>query len=138
MQELIHDPGYYFAVLPTLESKNKILAWGKENPQVKLVDDFHITVLYSRKTIWCKPVDGINIVNPHGFEVFDGNYFVLKFIAPSLVVRHQYLIDNGGTHDFPTYMPHMTLSIGHEVDINKLTPFTSQLIFDKEYKNRLN
>lgn len=94
------------------------------------VDEYHCTALHSHT-----PVEGIDLVRevewvgkPVGFDIFEAhimgfptNCLVLRFDSRELNDRHAALVKAGGTHDFPEYLSHITLSydIG-EYDIGAL------------------
>lgn len=90
-------------------------------PNILPFSDWHITVLYSRKAL--SKVDEVRMgedsleewkCHPIGFDIYPykGNKcaLVLKLDAPNIVALHDELISKGGTHDYPSYNPHVTIS----------------------------
>lgn len=114
--------GTYVSCLYTRKTEDKLSLWcsrnGVTNPLPS--NNFHTTLLYSRNKLralydplWmenCK-------VKVTGFDLFPsdkGEEFgslVLLLNAPELVGYHNYLVTGcGGTHDFPDYTPHVTVT----------------------------
>ena len=101
-------------------------------PGALLAEDLHTTILYSRATISSanQLVDQVELIGktfkPLKLEVFDGksdagNPLVLIIDAPTLVTLHELLIANGGTHDYPEYKPHVTLThLARTIDLSTL------------------
>jgi len=128
-------------------SQKELYEWAKSNlgldeSQLTPADKYHITVLYSKKTV---PEDRqINdkvtlLAHPKHFKLFksDGNdCLVLELDSPELPKYHQRLIDAGGTHDFPNYIPHVTLAYKVEpnFDLTKLK-LPNFLLYIKEIKS---
>lgn len=77
-------------------------------------EKFHTTVLYSRNPVEVVPLDKVHeatIKYIDCWEQRNGKYAVVaKLKCESLEERHDDLISIGGTHDFPSYQPHITLS----------------------------
>lgn len=92
-------------------------ALGIKNPLSS--DKFHVTVLYSRNKIDVTPLDYVFQALPIEMESWQGedgkHACVLKLNCPELSQRHNILIHQGGTHDYPDYQVHLTLSYDHEV-----------------------
>ncbi|AUR86057.1 RNA ligase/cyclic nucleotide phosphodiesterase [Vibrio phage 1.081.O._10N.286.52.C2] len=82
---------------------------------------FHATILYSRKQLDVPATDNtyqakVNYVDC--WKTQDGKYAVVaKLSCDALSERHDDLISAGGTHDYPDYSPHVTLSYD-----DKITP----------------
>ena len=102
-------------------------------------DDFHATVLFSRTVVDVIPTDKVHTGVVKYIDVFEqqnGKYAVVaKLDCPTLEERHYDLRSIGGTHDFPTYQPHVTLSYDDYV-----TPMevTASLTLIDEYVEPLN
>lgn len=115
-------------------------------PNAPRPDQFHTTVLYSRKH--CpnyKPIGQLSsplVGTTTGLEVWktqDGkNALVVKYNCPALVDRHKKLMkDHEATYDYPEYKVHVTLSydIG-DIDYKKLPDIKKaipQITIVKEY-----
>ncbi|MDB5177499.1 MAG: hypothetical protein JWN75_1167 [Candidatus Saccharibacteria bacterium] len=103
-----------------------ILAWAKAAGFTDLLeaDDLHVTILYSKGAVdWMKmgvddwgSDDGSVKVAPGGprvvqlFGAAPAQVAVLTFLSSRLMWRHEELIRNGGTHDYPDFAPHITFS----------------------------
>jgi hypothetical protein len=108
--------------------------WVKEQDfgsNIKLLnkDDYHCTILYSRKFIpkefeindydkhFCKPKE---------FKIFQfGKQWCLVLVieCKELNEIHKNLIKAGGTHDYDEFIPHVTLCLfdnKNDIDISKL------------------
>ncbi len=77
-------------------------------------EKFHVTTLYSRKQIDVPTVDTVFVAKVTYIDCWktQGGKFavVAKLVCPELTERHDDLISIGGTHDYPDYSPHVTLS----------------------------
>lgn len=82
-------------------------------------DKFHVTVLFSRKHIDVPVVDttfSASVIRVECWKTGDGKSAVVaKLDCKGLVSRHEDLISIGGTHDYPDYSPHVTLSYDDKV-----------------------
>jgi len=124
-----------------------LIAWAKSQGFTSTLpaDDMHVTVLYSRAPVdpmkmgrdWNEDEKGQIAVRPGGprtLEKFDGGAVVFRFAAPSLEWRHREMVEAGGSHDFPDYAPHVTLTYDapEAVDVAALKPFNGKLVFGPE------
>lgn len=110
-------------------------------PNAVRPDKLHSTLLYSRV-----PMDGYVpagnyyfplVARPNSLAIWesknsDGTVskcLVVILSCPHLVERHRFLMEeHNGSFDFPTYVPHVTLSYDvHDLDINTL-PFFDELV----------
>ncbi len=124
-----------------------LIAWAKDNGFATTLpaSDMHVTVLYSRSPVdpmkmsrdWREDEKGQIIVRPGGPRVIEKlgeNAVVLRFACPDLDWRHKDMIEAGGSHDWPEYQPHVTISYtapeGLELDV--LKPFNGVLRFGPE------
>lgn len=93
-------------------------------------DDYHCTVIYSKKYLPNMKAQGKLdddiVANPKDFDLFgeDKDSLVLKLDAPDLVKRHKDLMkEHGATYDFDEYIPHVTLSYdAPDFDLDDLDP----------------
>jgi hypothetical protein len=124
--------GTYVAVTPSDETLKNLIDWSSEEGFV-LDPNPHITILYSRRAIVVKPESfAKHLVKPIGFTALDGADIVLKVQAPSIQLRHEVLRQMGGTHDYPTFFPHLTLKAkAGQLRTPKLMSF--DMIFTNEY-----
>lgn len=117
------------------------------------IAEYHSTVVYSRKPLKnisaIRDLDPVWIAKSIGFDIFDTNVtgiitkcLVLKINCLEIMERHIYFREvEGASHDFPTYIPHITLSydIG-DYDISKLQNIDfilPHLIIAQEYSEEL-
>jgi hypothetical protein len=81
--------------------------------------DFHTTILYSRKNIDVPVVEGSFASIGYYVDTWETksgeSVVVLKLRSERLTQRHEDLISIGGTHDYPDYSPHITLSYNDTV-----------------------
>ena len=128
--------GTYVAVLPTDSTFALLRAWADEH-SVELDDDLHVTLLYSRKPVHVVPCLDEFVATGDCFDIF-GDALVLKLNCPTLKARHEQLIAQGGTHDYPMYNPHLTIQAkfcsGQKIEDLPLPP---GLIFGREYSEPL-
>lgn len=115
------EPGTYVAGYFSEESQDKIYALAKklEIPNLVPKDKYHVTIIFSKKTI---PYKGLNklkdawIVEVEKFHVFPTQSgkkcLVLKLDAPDLIHQHNKIMKKykEATYDFDEYIPHTTLS----------------------------
>lgn len=127
--------GTYVAVLPTESTLALLQAWAAEN-KFELADDLHVTVLYSRTVMNVVPCQDEFVATGVNLEVL-GGCLVLKLECPALMKRHEQLIAQGGTHDFPSYIPHMTLQKETSVNPKDVPMPMFGLILGHEYSEPL-
>ena len=124
-----------------------LIAWAKENGFTSTLPagDMHVTVLYSRAAVdpmkmgrdWSENEKGQIVVRPGGPRVIERlgeNAVVMRFASPDLEWRHKAMVEAGGSHDWPEYAPHVTLSYEEpgDVDLEALKPFNGELRFGPE------
>lgn len=124
-----------------------LVAWAKSNGFTTALpaSDMHVTVLYSRTAVdpmklgrdWREDEQGQIIVRPGGpraIERLGENAVVLSFACPDLVWRHNEMVEAGGSHDYPEYQPHVTLTYEapDSLDLDAVEPFGGKLIFGPE------
>jgi 2'-5' RNA ligase len=127
--------GTYVSCDYTPASVKLLAEWCEENaiPEPLGKRHYHTTVLYSRSDVPTaqKILDFITKdieLSAIGFKLFDSMdnpesaALVLEFEAPQLVALHNLLVANGGTHDYPDYTPHLTVSYKASKDLD-LTQF---------------
>lgn len=124
-----------------------LIAWAKANgfTTTLAADDMHVTVLYSRTPVdpmkmgesWSGDDKGRITVKPGGpraIERLGESAVVLLFASWELESRHRSMIEAGGSHDFDSYQPHVTLTYEapDDLDLEALKPFTGALEFGPE------
>ena len=100
--------GTYIAIKPTDTTLSNLAQWAK-NAGIELDDDLHVTLLYSRREISPKLYDGKYVVRPKKIQSLGPASVVLTLDANCLIERHEEFISMGATHDFESYIPHLTL-----------------------------
>ena len=124
-----------------------VIAWAKAQgfESTLPADDMHVTVLYSRTPVdplemgetWSSEEDGGLIIKsggPRALERFNEGAVVLQFASWSLESRHREMIERGASHDWPEYLPHITLtySAPEDMEIEKIVPYSGALRFGPE------
>lgn len=124
-----------------------LIAWAKDNGIATTLpaEDMHVTVLYSRTAVdpmamgetWGSEPDGGLIVKaggPRAIERFGEGALVLQFASWSLVSRHNDMVRAGASHDWPEYLPHVTIThtAPDSIDLETIKPFTGELRFGPE------
>lgn len=124
-----------------LINKKEFFAWAKSQGFTNVVDDPHVTVLYSRT-----PVDWIAMgedysarieISPGGPRVVeplgDKGAIVLHFASTDLRWRHERMVEAGASHDYDEYQCHVTISYAPgDVDLESVEPYRGELIFGPE------
>lgn len=106
-------------------------------------DDLHVTVMYSKRPVnwfamgdWCGtsgelvvPAGGPRLVERMGTE----GAVALIFGSADLQYRHRQMRDAGASWDYPSYLPHVTISYdARGVDLAKVQPYQGMLVFGPE------
>lgn len=110
-------------------------------------DDLHVTIAYSKRPVdwmkagddWTPGDDGKYTVQPGGARIVeklgDKGAVVLLFASSSLSWRHESILRQAdGTHDFPEYQPHVTITYEApaDLDLRTVEPFRGKLEFGPE------
>jgi len=118
-------------------NKGAITAWAKSQGFKEVVDDLHVTIVHSRTPLdWMKVGSSWEdtMVLPAGgpriMETF-GESKVLLFSAQQLQWRHREAIEQGASHDFPEYQPHITIS-KESIDLSKVQAYTGPIMLGPE------
>jgi phage gp29-like protein len=128
-----------------LQNVAEFKKWAKGQGFSNIVDDLHVTVLYSRTPVdwfslgesWGNDQNGRLTVAPGGprtvLALGDKGAVVLRFASSDLSWRHESMIEKGASHDFDEYAPHVTITYdGSGVDLDKVEPYTGELVFGPE------
>lgn len=128
--------GTYAAVRPTPETLERLADWAEDNG-LKLEDDLHVTLLYSRvvKIVEVKPT--IYSAIPLSATPLGTAALVVHLFCPELSGRHTELIAQGHTHDYPNFDCHMTLIKKHSGVLPKGLTKLPTLQFSGEYAESL-
>ena len=125
----------------------ELIAWAKANgfKSTLAADDMHVTVLYSRTPVdpmkmgenWSGDENGHVRVKPGGpraIERLGPSAVVLLFASDDIQYRHMRMVEAGGSHDFESYQPHVTISfdVPDDFDLDALKPYTGPLEFGPE------
>ena len=127
-----------------LLNASEVLDWARSQGFTTTIapDDLHVTQAYSKRPVnWFAmgqfgSSTGELIVAPGGPRLIDrlgDNAVALLFQSPDLQWRHREMRDAGASWDYPSYLPHVTLSYeAGEVDLSKVQPYQGRLIFGPE------
>ncbi|HEL5053092.1 TPA: DUF1073 domain-containing protein [Stenotrophomonas maltophilia] len=123
---------------------DEIAAWAKEQGIGELQDDLHVTVAYSRQAFdWIKAGNANEWSNggkdelvipeggPRAVEPLGGMSAVILFASAQLCWRHESIIRAGGSHDYPDYTPHISLTKA-TVDLSKVEPYRGRIVLGPE------
>ncbi|HEL3748633.1 TPA: DUF1073 domain-containing protein [Stenotrophomonas maltophilia] len=123
---------------------DEIVAWAKEQGIGELQDDLHVTVAYSRQAFdWIKAGNANEWSNggkdelvipeggPRAVEPLGGMSAVILFASAQLCWRHESIIRAGGSHDYPDYTPHISLTKA-TVDLSKVEPYRGRIVLGPE------
>lgn len=127
--------GTYAAVLPTPGTLALVQDWADKN-KIVLDDNLHVTLLFSRKPLCITCSNDEYVATGVGFSKL-GDALVLKLDCPAIVARHDQFIAQGGTHDFPEFIPHMTIQAKSELKPEDVPMMDFGLIFNNEYSEPL-
>lgn len=131
-----HDNGTFGMLKLSDESANELKNWcDKHNIDCIDPDDLHCTVLYSKK-----PVPELSKLNDKEVDVLGkikgweklGDALVLELDAPKAAKIHDFMINHGGTSDYPEYIAHTSVmyDVPDDIELPKSLP-NFDLIFDK-------
>lgn len=127
-----------------------VLSWAKEQGFTSLIeaDDLHVTVAYSKRPVNWFAIDNFGsfreefTVPPGGPRLVErmgkGEAVALCFQSPDLQWRHKEMTEAGASWDYPSYIPHLTLSYNAgAVDLAKVQPYRGRLIFGPEIYEKI-
>lgn len=122
----------------------EIEAWAREQGIPDLVDDLHVTVVYSRQRFdwitagnareWSEEgKDTLTIAEggPRAIEPLGGMSAVILFASSQLSWRHEEIVRAGASHDFPDYTPHISLT-KTPVDLSRVEPYRGRIVLGPE------
>jgi len=144
--------GTYAGVRFDEQTQNILFQYAIDNkiPNPVSKEDYHTTLLYSRK--YLPNYKGAGKIDMYGtpakLEIWKNSnaliktsVLVLRFESSELSKRHNFLMgEHHATYDFPTYIPHITLSYNvGDLDISTLpkVPLT-EIHMVEEYSSDLN
>lgn len=122
-----------------LQNVEAFTAWAQAQGFVDIVDDPHVTVLYSKEEVDWDDVgdtDTGTLVVPAGGkrtieELGDEGAIVLRFASAALSQRHDEFVDDGASHDYDDYLPHVTITLSGVIPAGA-EPYDGELIFGPE------
>jgi hypothetical protein len=117
-----HAHGTIALLKPRKLHAKSIKAWCQENNLPCIPEhDLHCTVLYSRKPVpHLEALNGKEITatgRVKGWKKL-GTALVLELESPKATAMHRYMREQGGSHDFPSFIAHTTVC--YEWDNNDL------------------
>lgn len=117
--------GTYAAYLVDAKSAKALAAWAKSH-NIEIVDDLHVTTVYSRVPLPAyKPAEYATSAMPTGIMVMDDDSLALTFEGKTIgegdnamwvggsyefCWRHEDAARLGATWDYPEYIPHLTVA----------------------------
>ena len=119
-EPVTHNHGTISKLGLSKRSANQLKNWCYNN-DIPCIDgkELHCTLLFSRKPVekLCR-FDGSRILVRAGIKGWKklGTALTLSLDAPHAEHIHRLMIEQGGTHDFPDYIAHTTVSYGWESD----------------------
>lgn len=140
----VETPGTLYVHRPLANAADLHLwAKGAGIPNLVPPEEMHVTQVYSRTA-----VPGLNVlgdtINASGgprklAPLGDKGAVVLHFESQELQDRHAEAMAMGGSHDFPKFLPHVTLSYdAGGVDLAAITAPTFPLLFGPEVHRPIN
>ena len=131
LREIAEDRITYTAVLPLGATAALLRQWASEN-KLTLDDNPHVTVLYSRNPLTVPHNFAEHFATPIGFDIL-GKKLVVLLKAPTISARHNKLIKMGGSHDFESFLVHITITDALGVDLTKIKLPNFTMVFGSEY-----
>jgi hypothetical protein len=111
-------------------------------PNLEPAAELHVTVLFSKTPVdWFALSDGFGfddklVVPEGGPRKVDrlGDAIVLRFASDPLQWSHRRKVELGGSHDFPEYLPHVTIGRDPDgtFDLEAVEPYVGELRFGPE------
>jgi hypothetical protein len=129
-----------------LVNARALLAWAKAQgiPNLVPAKELHVTCLYSKRPVdWFDLAGGwsweggvkVAAGGPRKVELLgdENSALVLRFASSELEWQHREKIEKGASHDYPEYLPHVTLSYDASgFDLDSVEPYNGELIFGPE------
>lgn len=118
---------------------DEIIAWYRDQGCTLMVapEDMHVTVLYSKKPVdWDTMGDSSDRLSVNGDArsvgpLGDEGAVVMHIESDALSARHDELVSKGGSHDYDSYNPHITLSYKGE-GYETANPFPGRIVLGPE------
>ena len=103
-------------------------------------DAMHVTITYSRTPVdwmkmgetWSGDDDGEISIKAGGARIMeafgpDRDTAVLSFVSSNLSWRHEDMVRNGASWDWPEYQPHVTIAYAFSGDIEAIEPWRGEI-----------
>lgn len=134
--QVLHPHGTIVTLIPSKTSAASISGWCKDNGiSCMSPEKLHCTVLFSRKPVESlleidKKQVGIK-TQVKGWKKL-GNVLTLELAAPMISKIHDWMISHGGTHDYPQFIPHLSVCYDwNNEDIPNADPCAMMIEFDR-------
>lgn len=121
-----------------LQNVEAFTAWAQAQGFDDVVDDPHVTVLYSKTAVdWSEMGRGSTalVVLPGGArnieQLGDEGAVVLRFESKALAQRHDEMVESGASHDYDEYLPHVTINLSGVIP-DGAVPYDGELVFGPE------
>lgn len=131
-----------------LLNKDDVIAWAKGQGLTDIMDDLHVTVIYSREAVdwmkaggndWGQEPDGTLRIAPGGPRMLDKfgplgseDTLVLMFACSQLSYRNAAIRqETGASFDYDEYQPHVSLT-KNMLGIGGIEPYRGELRFGPE------
>lgn len=132
-----------------LLNKDDVVAWATEQGLTDLIEDMHVTIIYSKTAVnwmkaggndWGQETDGTVKVAPGGPRMIDllgppgaEDTLVLMFACSGLSYRNAAIRqETGASFDYDEYQPHVSLTKTLPADLKILEPYRGELRFGPE------
>lgn len=129
-----------------LLNASEVLDWAQTQgfTSVLAPEELHVTVMYSKRPVnWFKmgewgsyagelivPAGGPRIVEQLGTD----GAVALIFQSGELQFRHREMRDAGASWDYPSFLPHVTLTYDPgDLDLSSVAPYQGRLVFGPEH-----
>ncbi|MBW8791517.1 MAG: DUF1073 domain-containing protein [Rhizobium leguminosarum] len=122
-------------------NRAEITAWAKEQGFTDIVPDLHVTITYSKQPVdwfemgesWSPRLE-ISAGGPRQMQALgqSGEYYALLITANELKWRHEAMIELGASWEWPEYQPHISIQIGGDIDLSKVTPYQGKIVLGPE------
>lgn len=123
-----------------------ITAWAKEQGFTDIVDDMHVTIVYSKQPVdwlsiessWSGSKMEIDAGGPRLIEQFDGGAIVLAFSNRDLTWRNEEIRRAGASSDREEYQAHITITKAPFAgDLARVVPYQGKIVLGPEVFERI-
>lgn len=138
------DPRPLYVSRPLLNA-SEVLEWAQAKGFTSVLDpaEMHVTIMYSKRPVnWFKMGEwgtsaGELVVPPGGPRLVErlgsDGAVALIFQSGDLQFRHREMRDAGASWDYPSFLPHVTLTYdAGDLDLSKVDAYQGRLIFGPE------